>query len=136
MIKIVTKVLLRLLSLQFYEFREFVIAVIIASFSDVICIDESRVVLNWPPGHPNDYIHANWVQVRGEKRYICTQGPTPKTVEDFWRMVFQEKIKGIVSLTEIMELGKKKFVTFYFVNGIHESISDVNSIGPKQLGNQ
>ena len=86
-------------------------------------MDESRVVLTWPPENPNDYIHANWVHVRGEKRYICTQGkllcyhikpnsfvlgPTSKTVEDFWRLVFQEKIKGIVMLTEVMELGKKK----------------------------
>uniref|UniRef100_A0A914ZHK2 Tyrosine-protein phosphatase domain-containing protein n=1 Tax=Panagrolaimus superbus TaxID=310955 RepID=A0A914ZHK2_9BILA len=77
-------------------------------YKDVICMDETRVVLSWPPENPNDYIHANWVQVRGEKRYICTQGPTSKTVEDFWRLVFQEKCKGIVMLTEVMELGKKK----------------------------
>uniref|UniRef100_A0AC34FZG4 Tyrosine-protein phosphatase domain-containing protein n=1 Tax=Panagrolaimus sp. ES5 TaxID=591445 RepID=A0AC34FZG4_9BILA len=77
-------------------------------YKDVICMDETRVVLTWPPENPNDYIHANWVNVRGEKRYICTQGPTSKTVEDFWRLVFQEKCKGIVMLTEVMELGKKK----------------------------
>uniref|UniRef100_A0A1I7YKE7 Protein-tyrosine phosphatase n=1 Tax=Steinernema glaseri TaxID=37863 RepID=A0A1I7YKE7_9BILA len=62
----------------------------------------------WPPGHPNDYIHANWVPVHGEKRYICTQGPTEKTVEDFWRLVWQEKCRGIVMLCGVMELGKKK----------------------------
>uniref|UniRef100_A0A7E4W4X2 Protein-tyrosine phosphatase n=1 Tax=Panagrellus redivivus TaxID=6233 RepID=A0A7E4W4X2_PANRE len=77
-------------------------------YKDVLCIDETRVVLRWPETTTNDYIHANWVQVRGEKRYICTQGPTAKTVEDFWRMVVQEKAKGIVMLTEVMELGKKK----------------------------
>lgn len=71
-------------------------------------MDETRVVLQWPPDNSNDYIHANWVHVRGEKRYICTQGPTPKTVEDFWRLVFQEKIKGIIMLTEVMEQKKKK----------------------------
>uniref|UniRef100_A0A1I8AT43 Tyrosine-protein phosphatase domain-containing protein n=1 Tax=Steinernema glaseri TaxID=37863 RepID=A0A1I8AT43_9BILA len=29
-------------------------------YKDVVCGDEGRVVLTWPPGHPNDYIHANW----------------------------------------------------------------------------
>uniref|UniRef100_A0A1I7ZRU1 Protein-tyrosine phosphatase n=1 Tax=Steinernema glaseri TaxID=37863 RepID=A0A1I7ZRU1_9BILA len=77
-------------------------------YKDVICGDEGRVVLSWPPGHANDYIHANWVPVRGEKRYICTQGPTEKTVEDFWRLVWQEKCRGIVMLCGVMEMGKKK----------------------------
>ncbi|KAK0424527.1 hypothetical protein QR680_008712 [Steinernema hermaphroditum] len=77
-------------------------------YKDVVCGDEGRVVLTWPPGHPNDYIHANWVPVHGEKRYICTQGPTEKTVEDFWRLVWQEKCKSIVMLCGVMEMGKKK----------------------------
>lgn len=58
---------------------------------DVIFIDEARVVLKWSPESSNDYIHANWVHIHGNKKYICTQGPTQKTVEDFWRMIFQEK---------------------------------------------
>uniref|UniRef100_A0AC34RT02 Tyrosine-protein phosphatase domain-containing protein n=1 Tax=Panagrolaimus sp. JU765 TaxID=591449 RepID=A0AC34RT02_9BILA len=33
-------------------------------YKDVICIDETRVVLKWPPENPNDYIHANWVNLR------------------------------------------------------------------------
>uniref|UniRef100_A0A914Q2T8 Protein tyrosine phosphatase n=1 Tax=Panagrolaimus davidi TaxID=227884 RepID=A0A914Q2T8_9BILA len=77
-------------------------------YGNVVCNDETRVVLSWPPNNPNDYIHANWVYIRGEKKYICTQGPTLETMEDFWRMVFQEKCKGIVMLTETMESGKAK----------------------------
>ncbi|TKR68628.1 hypothetical protein L596_024588 [Steinernema carpocapsae] len=77
-------------------------------YKDVICSDEGRVALSWPPGNTNDYVHANWVPVKGEKKYICTQGPTEKTVEDFWRLVWQEKCKSIVMLCGIMETGKKK----------------------------
>uniref|UniRef100_A0A914Z137 Uncharacterized protein n=1 Tax=Panagrolaimus superbus TaxID=310955 RepID=A0A914Z137_9BILA len=77
-------------------------------YKDVFCIDESRVILTWPPGCTSDYVHANWLPVRGEKKFICTQGPTDKTVDDFWRLVWQEKTKAIVMLCGIMELGKKK----------------------------
>lgn len=44
---------------------------------DVFCIDGTRVVLQYPPGG-NDYIHANYVGVRNNKRrFICTQVTTP-----------------------------------------------------------
>ena len=41
-------------------------------------------MLTWPPGCTSDYVHANWLPIRGEKKFICTQGPTEKTVDDFW----------------------------------------------------
>lgn len=34
-------------------------------YRDVFCIDESRVVLSWPPGHTNEYVHANYVPIKG-----------------------------------------------------------------------
>ncbi|CAD5210722.1 unnamed protein product [Bursaphelenchus okinawaensis] len=77
-------------------------------YKDVFCLDNSIVKLTWPPDDPNDYIHANYVPIEGRKKYICTQGPTEKTVNDFWRMIWQEKCQGILMLTEVMELGKKK----------------------------
>uniref|UniRef100_A0AC34QAP8 Tyrosine-protein phosphatase domain-containing protein n=1 Tax=Panagrolaimus sp. JU765 TaxID=591449 RepID=A0AC34QAP8_9BILA len=33
-------------------------------YKDIICVDDSRVVLTWPPGM-QDYIHANWVTGTG-----------------------------------------------------------------------
>ncbi|KHJ96341.1 Protein-tyrosine phosphatase, partial [Oesophagostomum dentatum] len=76
-------------------------------YKDVFCTDETRVVLSWPSG-TNDYIHANWVNGDVPKKFICTQGPTENTVEDFWRMIWQEKCKSIVMLCNITECGKKK----------------------------
>ncbi|RCN45551.1 Protein-tyrosine phosphatase [Ancylostoma caninum] len=76
--------------------------------ADVFCTDETRVVLSWPPGE-NDYIHANWVSGSDTpKKFICTQAPTKNTVEDFWRMIWQEGCKSIVMLCNITECGKKK----------------------------
>ncbi|CAD5210009.1 unnamed protein product [Bursaphelenchus okinawaensis] len=77
-------------------------------YKDVFCLDQSIVKLTWPADDPNDYIHANYVPIEDQKKYICTQGPTEKTVIDFWRIIWQEKCKGILMLTEVMEQGKKK----------------------------
>ncbi|EJW74576.1 hypothetical protein WUBG_14516 [Wuchereria bancrofti] len=77
-------------------------------YRDVFCVDETRVVLNYPPKTTNDYIHANWVDVVSMKqRFICTQAPKENTVEDFWRMVWQESCRSIIMLCNIMECGKK-----------------------------
>lgn len=40
------------------------------------------------------------------KAYIATQGPKPKTVNDFWRMVWQENAKYIVMVANVNENGK------------------------------
>ncbi|EFP02860.1 hypothetical protein GCK72_001984 [Caenorhabditis remanei] len=77
-------------------------------YKDVYCIDDTRVILKWPEDNPNDYIHANWVKINGLNKFICTQGPTEKTIDDFYRLVWQEKAPCVVMLCNIMELGKKK----------------------------
>lgn len=40
------------------------------------------------------------------KAYIVTQGPTETTVNDFWRMVWQEKASCIVMLTKTFDFIK------------------------------
>ncbi|PIO75970.1 Protein-tyrosine phosphatase [Teladorsagia circumcincta] len=76
---------------------------------DVVCTDTSRVVLTWPNPAAGDYIHANWItEPDVAKKFICTQAPTDNTVEDFWRMIWQEKCKSIIMLCNLTECGKKK----------------------------
>ncbi|CAI2350241.1 unnamed protein product [Caenorhabditis sp. 36 PRJEB53466] len=77
-------------------------------YKDVYCIDETRVVLTWPEDAAHDYVHANWVKINGLNKFICTQGPTEKTIDDFYRLMWQEKAPCVVMLCNIMELGKKK----------------------------
>ncbi|XP_067653253.1 receptor-type tyrosine-protein phosphatase T-like [Haliotis asinina] len=71
--------------------------------------DESRVVLA-PDGDATcDYIHASYVQGFHERNvFIAAQGPNKVTVDDFWRMIWQENVSEIIMLTRVMEMNRKK----------------------------
>ncbi|XP_039309193.1 uncharacterized protein LOC113005587 [Solenopsis invicta] len=57
----------------------------------------------------SDYINANYITgYRKEKRYIAIQGPEPKNVINFWRMIWQENVLIICMLTNVVENGKTK----------------------------
>ncbi|XP_060718260.1 receptor-type tyrosine-protein phosphatase H [Tachysurus vachellii] len=79
-------------------------------FSNVQAYDSSRVKLAEPPGSDSDYINANYIHGYGKKKkqYIAAQGPLPFTVNDFWRMVWEQKSSAIVMLTNCTEGGKTK----------------------------
>ncbi|VDM57749.1 unnamed protein product, partial [Angiostrongylus costaricensis] len=73
----------------------------------VICNELTRVSIK--DGKGSDYIHANYV--KGDylqNTFICTQGPMPTTVYDFWRMILSENVTHIVMLCETIENGKAK----------------------------
>uniref|UniRef100_A0A8W8NY60 protein-tyrosine-phosphatase n=1 Tax=Magallana gigas TaxID=29159 RepID=A0A8W8NY60_MAGGI len=76
--------------------------------------DHSRVIL---VAKCPDYINANYIDgVRQEKVYIATQGPRKNTVSDFWSMVWQERVKQVVMLTNVMEgvkINENRVVTQY-----------------------
>jgi protein tyrosine phosphatase len=103
-------------------------------YKDVYCKEETRVVLKWPPGSTNDYIHANWVSIQGEKKFICSQGPTEKTVDDFWRMIWENKCRAIVMLCNIMEKGKKKCELYYPEKPEDPAVTTSSNIVIKNIG--
>ncbi|XP_048251123.1 uncharacterized protein LOC124131170 [Haliotis rufescens] len=82
--------------------------------------DASRVVLS-PDGDATcDYIHASYVQGFHETSvFIAAQGPNNVTVDDFWRMIWQENVSQIVMLTRVMELNRKKCEQ-YWPDGMKE----------------
>ncbi|XGW31737.1 hypothetical protein V3C99_010139 [Haemonchus contortus] len=80
-------------------------------YDDVICIDATRVILKDRPPD-DDYIHANWMIMPDNQKYICTQGPIQETLEDFWHMTFTEKGTVIVMLCAFME-GKNEKCALY-----------------------
>ncbi|KAH0628947.1 hypothetical protein JD844_010612 [Phrynosoma platyrhinos] len=79
-------------------------------YKDILPYDQTRVVLNLLAEEgQTDYINANFIQGVDNKRcYIATQGPLPHTVLDFWRMIWQYRVKVIVMACREVEMGKKK----------------------------
>ena len=67
----------------------------------------------------NDYINASLVDISSPdsdnhiREVILTQGPTPNTVESFWRMVFEDRSPVIAMLTE--EVGHFTFCFSYSI---------------------
>ncbi|XP_065927543.1 receptor-type tyrosine-protein phosphatase gamma [Magallana gigas] len=77
--------------------------------------DHSRVILEdtWDDGD-NDYINANFIKdFNGQRMYIAAQGPKNNTLTDFWRMIWQENVRFIVMLTNIVENGKNKCTQYW-----------------------
>ncbi|XP_060526689.1 receptor-type tyrosine-protein phosphatase gamma [Cylas formicarius] len=84
-------------------------------YANVIPLPETRVNLKFIDGYPNsDYINANYVtgpkNIRGY--YIATQGPMQNTVDDFWRMVWEQQVKVVLMLTHLVENGLEKCVDY------------------------
>ncbi|KAJ1347728.1 hypothetical protein KIN20_002861 [Parelaphostrongylus tenuis] len=83
-------------------------------YSDVVCIDPTRVKLGFGEKEFGDYIHANYVKSPLlTTKFICTQGPLQSTIHDFWRMIFQERIKSILMLCKLCEDGRPKCCIYW-----------------------
>nr|XP_022306516.1 receptor-type tyrosine-protein phosphatase alpha-like isoform X4 [Crassostrea virginica] len=84
-------------------------------FKTTFPYDHSRVILTekWTD-NDNDYINANFIKnCNGDKAYIAAQGPKKVTLADFWRMIWQENVKLVVMLTNIVENGKNKCTQYW-----------------------
>ncbi|CAI2303814.1 unnamed protein product [Caenorhabditis sp. 36 PRJEB53466] len=68
--------------------------------SRVHCKDSTRITLEYPRDETlGDFIHAN--RISGKplfNEFILTQAPMANTVNDFWRMIWQEEVPYIVML--------------------------------------
>jgi protein tyrosine phosphatase len=68
------------------------------------------VTLQGPSDHLADnYINANYIAnpFNGEKKYfIATQGPIPKSMNNFWRMIWNEAVTVVVMLCGLQEHGR------------------------------
>ncbi|XP_052791596.1 receptor-type tyrosine-protein phosphatase kappa-like [Mya arenaria] len=77
--------------------------------------DHSRVVLKKLKGKPHtDYINA--CHINGYQRqncYIAAQGPTEATMNDFCRMILEQRINTIVMVTNLSEEGRMKCLKYW-----------------------
>ncbi len=70
----------------------------------------------------DDYFNASYISSKQSKqKYIATQGPLPDTIEDFWKVIFEQKIKCIINLTAENEGGLIKCHK-YWKNGVFGNI--------------
>ncbi|XP_051795405.1 receptor-type tyrosine-protein phosphatase H isoform X5 [Acanthochromis polyacanthus] len=77
-------------------------------FKNVLPYDWCRVKLSTLNG-TSDYINANYMPgYNSNREYIASQGPLPATVNDFWKMIWEQRVKGIVMVTNCTEGGKIK----------------------------
>ncbi|CAH1977214.1 unnamed protein product [Acanthoscelides obtectus] len=84
-------------------------------YANVIPLPETRVYLNAIDGQPNsDYINANYVTgYKGIKSfYIACQAPMQNTVDDFWRMIWEQQVKVVLMITHLFENGVEKCVDY------------------------
>ncbi|KAH3848630.1 hypothetical protein DPMN_091010, partial [Dreissena polymorpha] len=83
-------------------------------YGNIVAYDHTRVVLHDFEEEHDDYINANYIDgYSKEKAYIAAQGPTKETLKDIWRMVWQEKSRTIIMLTNPTETGKKKCEAYW-----------------------
>ncbi|XP_063404500.1 receptor-type tyrosine-protein phosphatase alpha-like [Mytilus trossulus] len=75
-----------------------------------ILVDKTRVKLLPFEDEPgSDYINANYaLGFTSAREYIAAQGPLASTINDFWRMIWEQNASIIVMLTQCVERGRKK----------------------------
>eukprot|EP00117_Sycon_ciliatum_P032785 scpid68803/ scgid25355/ Receptor-type tyrosine-protein phosphatase F len=96
-------------------------------YADILALEETRVHLRTladeygqaVPG--TDYINANFVSTpKSDHAYIACQGPLPNTFEDFWRMVWEYRVRVVVMTTKLVERGRVKCDEYWPVEGGEE----------------
>lgn len=89
-------------------------------YKNILPFDETRVTLQ--DTNPNDvgsdYINANFIKntlrdPEDQKVYIATQGCLSTTINDFWKMVWQQGSQVIVMTTREVEKGRNKCAPYW-----------------------
>lgn len=95
-------------------------------YPDIKAYDQTRVRLAERNGTiGSDYINANFVLgYKERKKFICAQGPMDSTVNDFWRMIWEQHLEIIVMLTNLEEYNKAKCAKYW-----PEKVTDVTKFG-------
>ncbi|ODN01275.1 Tyrosine-protein phosphatase 69D [Orchesella cincta] len=82
-------------------------------YPDIKAYDQTRIRLSTSDGNA-DYINANLVVgYKERKKFICAQGPMDGTVNDWWRMIWEQHVHFILMLTNVEEYNKTKCAKYW-----------------------
>eukprot|EP00762_Andalucia_godoyi_P003365 ANDGO_06617.mRNA.1 Tyrosine-protein phosphatase Lar-like len=104
-------------------------------YSNILPFEKTRVKLMPIDDQPgSDYINASFIDgatLGIPYNYIATQAPTDFTVQDFWRMIWEQQSSTIVMLTSFRE-GAKEQCSAYFPTeqntALHLGFFDVETL--------
>ncbi|XP_069718610.1 receptor-type tyrosine-protein phosphatase C isoform X4 [Phaenicophaeus curvirostris] len=84
-------------------------------YIDILPYDDNRVELSEIPGDPgSDYINASYIDgFKEPRKYIAAQGPKDETMDDFWRMIWEQKATIIVMVTRCEEGKRNKCAQYW-----------------------
>ncbi|KAJ8287235.1 hypothetical protein GJAV_G00049210 [Gymnothorax javanicus] len=102
-------------------------------YVNILPYDHSRVHLTSLDGVPDsDFINASYINGYQEKnKFIAAQGPKEETVNDFWRMIWEQNTATIVMVTNLKERKESKCAQYWPDQGcwtygnIRVSVEDV-----------
>ncbi|XP_032431091.1 receptor-type tyrosine-protein phosphatase H isoform X15 [Xiphophorus hellerii] len=81
---------------------------------NILPYDWCRVKLNTSAPNETGYINASYIPGYSSSReYIATQDPLPNTVVDFWRMIWEQKVKRVVMVTNHIEAERTKCAQYW-----------------------
>lgn len=84
-------------------------------YVDILPYDYNRVTLSDVNGDAgSNYINASYIDgFKEPRKYIAAQGPRDETVDDFWRMIWEQKATVIVMVTRCEEGNRNKCAEYW-----------------------
>uniref|UniRef100_A0A8C3WZS6 Receptor-type tyrosine-protein phosphatase C n=1 Tax=Catagonus wagneri TaxID=51154 RepID=A0A8C3WZS6_9CETA len=84
-------------------------------YVDILPYDYNRVELSDISGDAgSNYINASYIDgFKEPRKYIAAQGPRDETIDDFWRMIWEQKATVIVMVTRCEEGNKNKCAEYW-----------------------
>ncbi|XP_059168903.1 receptor-type tyrosine-protein phosphatase alpha-like [Physella acuta] len=88
-------------------------------YKNICAYDHSRVHLEINTRkNEGDYINASYIEgYNNEEKFIASQGPNDVVVNDFVRMLWEQKVDKVVMLTNLIEEGMVKSVKYWSDKG-------------------
>ncbi|KAL4803901.1 hypothetical protein BDV18DRAFT_153377 [Aspergillus unguis] len=112
-------------------------------YNDIYPYEHSRVKLQDIPRGFCDYVNASHLKAEySDHHYIATQAPVPDTFDDFWRVIWEQDIRLVVSLTAEVERGQVKCHPYwksgtygpFYVNNFSKKYIPLEPSSPHQAG--